>query len=125
MTLQGRRSPASTTSTARSSAPPRPRCAPPGSTHHDLLAGDPLPELDAVDGIISFGGAQSVTEIDRYPYLLAEAEFLRRAAERDVPVLGVCLGAQLLAHALGGSVRRLPRRAVVVGRAARTPPRTR
>jgi len=80
--------------------------------HHDLLAGDPLPELDAIDGLISFGGAQSVTEIDRYPYLLAEAELLREAVARDLPVLGICLGAQLLAHALGGSVRRLPRRAV-------------
>ena len=81
-------------------------------THHDRLAGDPLPDLDAVDGIISFGGAQSVTEIERYDYLLEEVELLREAAARDVPVLGVCLGAQLLAHALGGTVRRLPRRAV-------------
>jgi GMP synthase (glutamine-hydrolysing) len=80
--------------------------------HRDLLAGDPLPDLGELDGIISFGGAQSVTELDRYPYLVAEAEFLRAATERGVPVLGVCLGAQLLAHALGGSVRRLPRRAV-------------
>jgi GMP synthase (glutamine-hydrolysing) len=74
--------------------------------------GDPLPELADVDGIVVFGGAESVTEIDRYPYLQAEAELLRAAVERDVPVLGVCLGAQLLAHALGGQVRRLPRRAV-------------
>jgi GMP synthase (glutamine-hydrolysing) len=80
--------------------------------HRDLLAGDPLPDLDAVDGIISFGGAQSVTEIDRYPYLLAEAAFLKRAVAREIPVLGVCLGAQLLAYALGGSVHRLPKRAV-------------
>jgi GMP synthase (glutamine-hydrolysing) len=80
--------------------------------HRDLLAGDPLPDLDEVDGIVSFGGAQSVTEIDRYPYLLAEAELLREAVARELPVLGVCLGAQVLAHALGGSVRRLPRRAV-------------
>jgi GMP synthase (glutamine-hydrolysing) len=80
--------------------------------HYDLLQGDPLPDLGEIDGLISFGGAQSVTEIDRYPYLLEEAELLRRAVERDVPVLGVCLGAQVLAHALGGSVRRLPRRAV-------------
>ena len=81
-------------------------------THHDRLGGDPLPDLDQVDGIISFGGAQSVTEIDRYPYLREEAVLLTRAVDRDVPVLGICLGAQLLAYALGGSVSRLPRRAV-------------
>jgi GMP synthase (glutamine-hydrolysing) len=80
--------------------------------HRDLLGGDPLPALDEIDGLITFGGAQSVTEIDRYPYLLDEAELLREAVARDVPVLGICLGAQVLAYALGGSVRRLPRRAV-------------
>ncbi len=74
--------------------------------------GDPLPRPQAVDGIVVFGGAESITEIDRYPYLLAEADLLREAVARELPVLGVCLGAQLLAHALGGSVRRLPRRAV-------------
>jgi GMP synthase (glutamine-hydrolysing) len=74
--------------------------------------GDPFPQPEEVDGIVVFGGAESVTEIDRYPYLLTEAKLLRDAVARDVPVLGVCLGAQLLAHALGGSVRRLPRRAV-------------
>jgi GMP synthase (glutamine-hydrolysing) len=69
--------------------------------------GDPLPT--DFDGLVVFGGAESVTEIDRYPYLLEEAELLRTT---EAPVLGICLGAQLLAHALGGSVRRLPRRAV-------------
>jgi GMP synthase (glutamine-hydrolysing) len=80
--------------------------------HVNVRAGDPLPDLDAVDGLVVFGGVESVTEIDRYPYLQAEARLLGEAVERDVPVLGICLGAQLLAHALGGSVRRLPRRAV-------------
>ena len=79
---------------------------------HVRVGGDPLPDLGAVDGLVVFGGAESVTEIDRYPALQEEAELLRAAVERELPVLGVCLGAQLLAHALGGSVRRLPRRAV-------------
>jgi GMP synthase (glutamine-hydrolysing) len=89
--------------------------------HRHLRDGDPLPDLDEVDGIVSFGGDQSVLELERYPYLVEEVAFLRAAVERDVPVLGICLGAQLLAHALGGSVRRLPTRAVTWARLAHTP----
>ena len=74
--------------------------------------GDSLPRPEEVDGIVVFGGAESVTEIDRYPYLVDEMALLHEAVAQDVPVLGICLGAQVLAHALGGSVRRLPRRAV-------------
>jgi GMP synthase (glutamine-hydrolysing) len=77
-----------------------------------LLAGDPLPALDEVDGLLSLGGDQSVRDIARDPLLSAEAALLREAVEAGVPVFGVCLGAQLLAHALGGSVSRLPRRMV-------------
>jgi GMP synthase (glutamine-hydrolysing) len=77
-----------------------------------LLAGDPLPALDEVDAILSLGGDQSVCDIGGDPVLQAEAELLREAVDRGVPVLGVCLGAQLLAHALGGSVARLPQRLI-------------
>jgi GMP synthase (glutamine-hydrolysing) len=77
-----------------------------------LLAGDRLPALDEVDGLLALGGDQSVRDIGRDPLLAAEAALLREAVEAGVPVLGVCLGAQLLAHALGGSVARLPRRMV-------------
>jgi GMP synthase (glutamine-hydrolysing) len=67
-----------------------------------------LPKLDEVDGILSLGGEESVLDGG----LEAEAELLREAVARDIPVLGVCLGAQLLAHALGGRVMRRPRRLV-------------
>jgi GMP synthase (glutamine-hydrolysing) len=77
-----------------------------------LRAGEPLPALDEVDGLLSLGGDQSVRDIVSDPMLLGEAALLREAVEAGVPVLGVCLGAQLLAHALGGSVSRLPRRMV-------------
>ena len=57
---------------------------------------------------MSLGGEQNALD----PALAGEAELLREATRAGVPVLGVCLGAQLLAHALGGEVRRLPRRMV-------------
>ena len=78
----------------------------------DLRRGDPLPALDEVDGIVTLGGEQSVRELARYDYLVAETALLREAVARELPVLGICLGSQLLAHALGGSVRRASRRSV-------------
>jgi GMP synthase-like glutamine amidotransferase len=78
----------------------------------DLKRGDPLPDPGEADGILSLGGDQSVRDIAEYDYLHAEAAFLRDEAERGTPILGVCLGGQLLAHALGGTVERLPQRVV-------------
>ncbi len=77
-----------------------------------LREGDALPGLDEIDGILALGGEQSVRDIEADPVLGAEAELLREAVARGVPVLGVCLGAQLLAHALGGSVERLEKRMI-------------
>ena len=73
---------------------------------------DALPELDELDGIISFGGAQSAIDLDAEPALRAEADLLARAVAGDVPVLGLCLGGQLLARALGAPVRRAAGRTV-------------
>jgi GMP synthase (glutamine-hydrolysing) len=78
----------------------------------DLKRGDPLPAPGEADAILSLGGDQSVRDIDKYDYMQAEAELLREEAERGTPILGVCLGGQLLSHALGGTVERLPRRIV-------------
>ena len=71
-----------------------------------LRAGDPLPALDEADGIVVLGGEQTAPD----PALGEQAALLREATARGVPVLGVCLGAQLLAHAHGGEVRKLARR---------------
>jgi len=69
------------------------------------LAGEALPDHDEVAGAVFMGGPMNVDELERYPALAAEREWLAEAVRRQIPVLGVCLGAQLLARALGAPVR--------------------
>lgn len=67
--------------------------------------GTPLPdELDPIAGIIVMGGPMSAVDPDAHGWMAGELELLRRAVADAVPVLGVCLGAQLLGAALGGKV---------------------
>ena len=60
------------------------------------------PDFDNVHGVISLGGPQNVGE--SHPWMEAELAYLREAHRLQLPVVGVCLGAQLIAHALGGQV---------------------
>jgi GMP synthase (glutamine-hydrolysing) len=71
----------------------------------DAFAG-PLPTFDpqALSGLIVMGGPMNVDEVDRYPFLAEELQWLQLAMESRLPVLGVCLGSQLLAKALGAKV---------------------
>jgi GMP synthase (glutamine-hydrolysing) len=77
--------------------------------HVHRRRGDALPALERLDGIISFGGEQSARDLAVEPALAAETAWLAEAIAAGVPVLGVCLGAQLLARALGAEVFRLAR----------------
>lgn len=61
--------------------------------------------LDGFEGFALSGGEQSAYEVERYPYFTAEMELVREAATRATPTLGMCLGAQLMAAALGATVR--------------------
>jgi GMP synthase (glutamine-hydrolysing) len=72
-------------------------------------AGEDFPPLDDVSGVVSFGGQMSVLERDRFPFLVEELRFLEEALGRETPILGLCLGAQLLTVATGGSVVPLDR----------------
>jgi GMP synthase-like glutamine amidotransferase len=71
-----------------------------------LYQGDEVPtDLDEVRVLIILGGPMSVSDADgKYPFLVQELEVLRRMIAVDRPVLGICLGAQLLAHAAGAKV---------------------
>jgi GMP synthase (glutamine-hydrolysing) len=69
------------------------------------LAGQALPPHDEVAGAVVMGGPMNVDETERFPGLAAEREWLAEATRRGMPVLGICLGAQLLARALGAEVR--------------------
>ena len=69
------------------------------------LAGQELPAHEEVAGAVVMGGPMNVDEVERFPALLAEREWLAEAVRRELPLLGVCLGAQLLARALGAEVR--------------------
>lgn len=73
-------------------------------------ADDVLPErLDQHAGMIVLGGSMDAYSEDRHPWLGAVKELVRLAAQDHVPVLGICLGHQLAAVALGGAVQRNPR----------------
>ena len=67
-------------------------------------AGTRLPDLDQIAGLVVFGGEMNVDETQRYPFLLAQRSLMRRAIDSGVPVLGICLGAQMMARALNARV---------------------
>jgi GMP synthase-like glutamine amidotransferase len=67
---------------------------------------DPAPSLDGIAAAIVFGGEPQVDDERRHPWLRPEKALVRQLLERDTPLLGVCLGSQLVAEAAGAVVRR-------------------
>jgi GMP synthase-like glutamine amidotransferase len=72
----------------------------------DLYANSAQPEIGSAAGLIFMGGPMSVN--DDLSYVRQELEIIRQSVERRRPVLGVCLGSQLIARALGGRVYKNP-----------------
>jgi len=68
--------------------------------------GAPTPDIAAYDGVISLGGPMSAK--DNLPFLERELRVISQALERAQPLLGICLGSQLIARALGAAVRLNP-----------------
>jgi len=78
-----------------------------------LYAGACLPETpQAYQAIIVMGGPMGVYDEADYPFLREEQHFLTQAIAQEVPILGICLGAQLLAKTLGARVYRNPRKEI-------------
>ena len=69
-----------------------------------LFEGDVLPDARDLDLLIVMGGPMSVKDEAEHSWLVAEKRFVRQTIESGVPVLGVCLGAQLIANAMGAPV---------------------
>lgn len=70
------------------------------------------PRLDRYHGLIVLGGPMNCDQGERFPHLDTEIEMIQRAVDTGRPVLGICLGAQLIARALGARVRRNPVREI-------------
>lgn len=78
-------------------------------TFTHLFAPDPVfPALAEFDGLLILGGAMSVYDEAAFPWLIAEKAFLREVLRAGKLTLAICLGAQLVAQALGGEVRPNP-----------------
>ena len=71
---------------------------------HRLFENDPLPDAAVVDFLVVMGGTMSVNDTGAHPWLEAEKDFVGKVIRLGKPVLGVCLGAQLIAAALGSRV---------------------
>jgi GMP synthase (glutamine-hydrolysing) len=76
------------------------------ATRLDL--GEPLPSVDDFDLLVIMGGGMNIYEHRDYPWLVDEKRLIARAAAREKAMLGVCLGAQLIADVLGGKVVQNP-----------------
>lgn len=63
-----------------------------------------IPDLSPYDGLIILGGGPNTNQVDDYPFLLREKQAIRNWLQSDRPCLGICLGHQLLAEALGGII---------------------
>jgi GMP synthase-like glutamine amidotransferase len=71
---------------------------------HHPYSGDPLPEVQDVSALIVMGGAMGANDDLRHPFLYDLKNFIRQVVSAGIPYLGICLGGQLLAAALGARV---------------------
>ncbi len=87
----------------------------------DLSIGDAVPQVDSFTHLLVLGGPMAVYEMHRYAYLINEALLINAAIKANKHVMGVCLGAQMLAHVLGARVYPGPKKEIGWYEVALTP----
>jgi GMP synthase-like glutamine amidotransferase len=79
----------------------------------DLSKGEYLTkDIKGVEAVVSLGGPMNVYEEGIFPFLKEENFFIKEALKKEIPFLGICLGAQLLAKACGAEVKKSPQKEV-------------
>jgi len=73
-------------------------------TNTQLYGSGELPKVEDIDLLVIMGGSMSVNNEQDYPWLVEEKKFIKSAIVAGKPVLGICLGAQLIANSMGGEV---------------------
>lgn len=76
--------------------------------------GETLPLVATFDFLVIMGGPQSPSQLEQYPYIRAEIELAKQAITQQKPVLGVCLGAQIIAESLGAKTTQSPNKEIGV-----------
>ncbi len=73
----------------------------------EVFRGEPMPDLAKVSGVVLLGGSMGAFEEQVYPFLVEEKALVRGAVDQGLPVMGICLGCQIVADALGGRAYRV------------------
>ena len=75
----------------------------------ELSSGEVPPSLEDFNSLVIMGGPMGVYDIGQYPHLRIESRIIREAINRDMKVIGICLGAQMIAYCLGSNVYKGPK----------------
>ncbi len=79
---------------------------------HSVFDSEPLPLAESFDLLLVMGGPMNIYEYEAYPWLVGEKQFIRAAIDAGKRVVGICLGAQLIADTLGGKVTAGPQKEI-------------